>query len=81
MARRAYVMAWSQQVGYFVQTHAERHAVVRISVGRPVSGLEHLSLEAIEGWRQRNAAGTSAAPSHDPLLSRTQLRPGARIHE
>jgi hypothetical protein len=44
-------MAWSQQVGYFVQMHALRHALVAIPVDRPVSGLEQVPLEVIEGWR------------------------------
>jgi hypothetical protein len=46
-----YAMAWSQQVGYFVQMHALRHALVAIPVDRPVSGLEQVPLEVIEGWR------------------------------
>ena len=47
-----YTIGWALQTGHFVQTHAERLAVVKIPVDRPVNGLENMGLLVVEGWRR-----------------------------
>ena len=46
-----YAIGWALQTGYFLQTHAERFAVVRIPVDRPVNRFENVELLVVEGWR------------------------------
>lgn len=48
-----YVAAWAMQVGYFLQTHAERNLIVSgvPVVGHPVSSLENPPVLVAEGWR------------------------------
>ena len=45
-----YAIGWALQTGYFVQTHAERLAVVRIPVAGSVNPLESVGLLVVEGW-------------------------------
>ena len=52
-----YAITWALQVGHFVQTHAERLAVVGIPVGGPVNNFENMSLLVVEGWRRPGPAG------------------------
>ena len=47
-----YAIGWALQTGYFLQTHAERFAVVRIPVDRPVNRFENVELLVVEGWRR-----------------------------
>jgi hypothetical protein len=47
-----YAIGWALQTGYFLQTHAQRFAVVSIPVDRPVNRFENVGLLVVEGWRR-----------------------------
>jgi len=76
-----YILAWSQQVSYFVQTHAERYSFVTVPLDGPVNALEHVPLHMIDGWRTRGGAGGSVALSRRPSLSRTDRESSARVDD
>ena len=64
-----YTIGWALQTGYFVQTHAERLAVVRIPVAGPVNHLESVGLLVVEGWRRpelKNGESTTPALPYSP---------------
>jgi hypothetical protein len=46
----AYAQAWSKQVGYYIQTHAQTARVVPVDVPQPVSPLANVPLMCVEGW-------------------------------
>jgi len=48
-----YLAAWSQQVGFFLQTRGERVRRVPLTEEGPVGKHENLSLFVVEGWRDR----------------------------
>jgi hypothetical protein len=54
----SFYVAWAEQAGFFVQTHAADFSRVRVPLGQPVSRYENLPLSAIRGWR--------AAPESKP---------------
>lgn len=43
--------SWSEQVGFFVQQHAQTVKRVQFPAARPISPYEDLSLAAVRGWR------------------------------
>src|SRR3989454_334524 len=64
-----YTIGWALQTGYFVQTHAERLAVVRIPVAGPVNHLESVGLLVVEGWRRpelKNGESKTPALPYSP---------------
>ena len=45
-----YLVSWSREFGRFLERHAAHIAAVSVPTRRPVSGLEDLQLEVVEGW-------------------------------
>ena len=47
-----YGQAWSMQVAYFLQTHADRADSVPVQVDQPISRIEDMPLWVVNGWRR-----------------------------
>lgn len=48
----AYYAMWSQQLGYFIQTHAQKAEPIKVEEPPTISEFEHLPIILIEGWRE-----------------------------
>jgi hypothetical protein len=48
----AYYEMWSEDVGYFLQTHAVNASIVDVPTGGPVSEYESPPLVVVSGWRE-----------------------------
>ena len=49
---QAYVKAWSQQLGVFLQSHVAQGAVILTPAKRGVNPLENVPLFVVYGWRE-----------------------------